>query len=246
MSKRQKLFIPGNRLTTIAYTADLFVQKAQEAVAAKGAFFVALSGGSTPRSLYERLFHSPYKERVAWDKVHFFWSDERSVPPDQEKSNYRMALKAGLQDLPIPPAQVHRMKAEENIEEGAKQYEELLTRLLPESAFDLVLLGMGEDGHTASLFDGSLGVKERKRLVIANWIPSLKTWRMSLTFPCIRKAALTVVLILGERKKEALSDLFKKDKKKPSYPIAQLGTPSRPALFIADQEASSLLTNADV
>jgi 6-phosphogluconolactonase len=170
-----------------------------------------------------------------WSRVLLFWSDERAVPPDHPDSNYRMAMEAGFKKVSIPPSQIHRMHAEEHIEENALKYEKTIEHVLQGRPFDLVMLGMGEDGHTASLFPHTEGLKVKDRLVIANYIPEKNAWRMTLTFPCINQAAHVSIYALGDAKKPMLKKVFENWG---IYPIEQVGTEAHPALWIVDKKTS--------
>lgn len=234
IDSRRTLIVPGDYNVTLAYCADHFVKVARKAIQQHGAFFVALSGGSTPKAIFERISHSPYKEEIDWSKVHLFWSDERSVPPTDPDSNYAMAMHAGLDKMPIPKEQIHRMCAESAIEKNAHAYEETIKKVLQGAPFDLIMLGVGEDGHTASLFPNTEGLKETKRLVIANHVPQKNSWRMTMTFPCLNSARLTLFYVLGASKKEILAKILPPGDQ---YPSQHVGTLDCPALFIADDAA---------
>jgi len=177
-----------------------FAAQASRAVRARGRFTVALSGGSTPRSLYTLL---ATKAGIPWDKICFFWGDERHVPPGDPDSNYRMANEALLSKIPAPAENIFRIRGEEkDAATAAQQYDQVLQkffRLSPGQfpSFDLILLGLGPDGHTASLFPGSPGLDERHRLVVANWVGKFKTHRITFTFPVLNEAACVIFLVSG-------------------------------------------------
>lgn len=182
---------------------------------------IALSGGSTPKRLYELLAKPPFRDSVRWDHLELFFGDERSVPPDHQDSNYRMAREAMLSQVPV---QAHRMPAETG---DAEAYERLVRERIGETrdgvpVFDLVLLGMGGDGHTASLFPGTAALGERGRLVVMNEVPQMKTRRMTFTYPLINAARRVWVLAPGadkrDRVKECLDALAKATGERP-YPI---------------------------
>ena len=188
--------------------AEFFCEVAGEAVQAAGEFFVTLSGGSTPRRMYEILASDDYRGRVPWSKTQLFWSDERCVPPDDPQSNYRMVTEA-LAAIAIPPLNVHRMRGEDSPEEAAREYESELRQTFRLSSndvprFDLILLGLGEDGHTASLFPGTSALEEANRSVAANFVEKLKTYRLTLTFPVINNAANVAFLVAGAGKQAIL------------------------------------------
>ena len=171
-----RILADGDDLCRVA--AEEFVRLADEAVRARGRFTVALSGGSTPEALYRLLAAEDggFRARVPWGQAHFFWGDERHVPPDHPDSNYRMAYEAMLSRVPVPPGNVHRIPAENpDAAEAAAEYAQTLRRFFDVAAgrfprFDLILLGMGSDGHTASLFAGTDAVHDRTRLVAAPWV----------------------------------------------------------------------------
>lgn len=235
---RRNLVIPGNQNATLEFCVEHFIATARLSIADHGNFFVALSGGSTPKAIFEKLTESPYREKVEWDKVHLFWSDERAVPPDHPDSNYHMAMQAGLKNMGIPSSQIHRMVAEENLESNAVAYELQMKKAMEKRPFDLIMLGMGDDGHTASLFPNTEGLKVKDRDVIANYVAEKQTWRMTLTFPCINAAAHIVIYIIGSSKKEALKRVLQSGSE---YPVLEVGTPQNKALWIVDEAAGSLL-----
>ena len=186
--------------------AQFIAELARERIQAQGRFTIALSGGSTPRRLYRILASPEYAQRIDWDRWHVFWSDERTVPPDHTESNYRMARETLLDHVPVPSHQVHRMRGEAVPQESAEEYEgELLQLFQPsEPALDLILLGMGEDGHMASLFPGTDALREERRLVVANRVPHLNTHRITFTLPLINMARAVAFLVSGAPKAHTL------------------------------------------
>lgn len=239
-SETRNIAIPGDESTTIEFCAQHFVYCAKQAIDHHDAFFVALSGGSTPKAIYH-LLSTRYAEAIPWSKVYLFWSDERSVPPTHPDSNYLMAMNSGLKTLPIPPSQIFRMQAEDHIKEHAKAYEQLIQKTLHNQTFDLIMLGMGEDGHTASLFPNTEALQERKHDVVANYIPQKSTWRMTMTFKCINEASNIAVYVLGEPKKEMIKAIFHEKDKDLLPPSALVGSKEHPALWILDKGSSSLI-----
>jgi 6-phosphogluconolactonase len=186
--------------------AERFVAVAEQAIAERGQFVVALSGGSTPRATYERLAGEPLAARMEWSRVDVFWADERCVPPDHPDSNYRMARGALLDSVPIPAGNVHRVCGELPPDRAAAAYQaELETFLGTDGRFDLVLLGMGTDGHTASIFPGTRALDERERAVIALYVERLRVWRVTLTLPIINAARHVLFLVSGAAKANALA-----------------------------------------
>ena len=236
--ERRDLLVPGDEATTIDVCARHFISSYRKAIESHGNFCVALSGGSTPKKVYQALTSLPYSEQIDWNKVWLFWSDERSVPPTDSESNYMMAMEAGFSNMPIPKQQIHRMQAEDNIEENALKYDELLRTTLKNIFFDLVILGMGEDGHTASLFPQTEGLKAASQLAIANYVPQKNTWRMTLTFDAINRSQNIVIYVIGASKKQTLVEVFQKDQFD-RYPVQQVGTKENRALWIIDEEAAS-------
>jgi 6-phosphogluconolactonase len=180
--------------------AQRFADAASDAVQSHGEFVVALSGGATPRSLYARLAAPPYLSSVPWSLVRVFWSDERCVPPDHAASNYRMAREALLDHVPIPPEHVHRIRGEDDPVVAAKAYERTLRTVLRGARIDLVLLGLGDDGHTASLFPGAPDVPDGEAWVVARYHAASSLWRVTLTPVLINAAAEVVFLVSGEAK----------------------------------------------
>jgi 6-phosphogluconolactonase len=239
--QRRDIMIPGNAKETIFFCVYQFLQIGNEAIEKNGIFTVALSGGSTPQAIFKELSNSTYREALDWSKVLCFWSDERSVPPNNPENNYFSAMEAGLASLPLPLENIFRMKAEENIEEHALVYEELIREKVPSLQFDLMMLGLGEDGHTASLFPRTHGLHTKDRLVIANYVPQKHTWRMSMTFECIHMAKNIAIYAIGSKKAsvvvKVLLDFYDPD----NLPAQRLGTPSHKALWILDRESSEQL-----
>jgi 6-phosphogluconolactonase len=194
-----------------AAAATEFAAQASSAVRANGRCTVALSGGSTPRSLYALLAAKP---EIPWDKICFFWGDERHVPPDHPDSNYRMAYEALLAKVPVRPENVFRIRGEDkDADPAARQYEKFLQDFFHLSPgqlprFDLVLLGLGPDGHTASLFPGTTALTEQHRLVVANWVEKFKTFRITFTFPVLNAAAWVLFLCSGKDKAATLREVL--------------------------------------
>ena len=236
---RRDLFIGQDKEEALTYCVEHWIQCCQHALQDHGAFFVALSGGSTPKAIYERLTSPSYAAQVEWSKVHLFWSDERMVPPTHPDSNYRMAMESGLQKIGIPSEQIHRMIAEDPLEMHALAYENTIKGHLKGRGFDLMMLGMGEDGHTASLFPQTEGLHKHTRWIIPNWIPEKNTWRMTATFDCINASSSIAVYVLGSSKKEMFAKI--RQAKDPIYthPVQQVGTKEHKALWILDKEAAT-------
>lgn len=235
-----ELIIPGDHDETIHYAVEHFLTVARDAIQDHEAFYVALSGGSTPREIYELLCKPPQNVEIEWDKVHLFWSDERAVASEHSDSNFHMAMKSGFSQLDILPEHIHRMEAEKDIEKNALKYERQIRKVLQNRSFDLVMLGMGDDGHTASLFPETSALDAKGHLVVANFVPQKNSWRMTMTLDCINAASNVAVYVLGEAKKEMLYRVMNSS---PALPCQLVGTPDKPALWIADEAAASLLAN---
>ena len=237
--ERRQVVIPGDYTSSLAFCKDHFIKCYENSIKDHGFFSVALSGGSTPKALFSLLTTPPCSSTIDWSKLYLFWSDERAVPKDHPESNFHMAMEAGFAKMPIPKSQIHRMEAEKEIEEEALLYEKLLQSTLYKNSFDLVMLGMGEDGHTASLFPQTEGLKSQSRLVIANYIPQKSCWRMTLTFACINMSSNIVIYVLGESKKQMLHSVLHSNQG--TYPIQYVGTQKHKALWIVDEAAASLI-----
>jgi 6-phosphogluconolactonase len=229
--------------------ADEFVRRALEAVRMKGLFTVVLSGGSTPKSLYS-LLASPvdsFRELVPWDKTHFFWGDERHISPDHADSNYHMVYEAMLSKVPVPPENVHRIKAENaDANKAAEDYEGVLREFFRSETvrpprFDLVLLGMGPDGHTASLFPETDAVFEHDHCVVANWVPKFNTHRITLTPVVLNNASSIIFLVTGEEKAEALRAVLQGEYEPEHFPAQLMRPTNGRLLWLVDQASARML-----
>ena len=212
--------------------AEYFVARSSEAGAQKGFFTVALSGGSTPKVLYQLLAdeNEPFRAQVPWAKIHFFWSDERHVPPDHPDSNYRMAYEAMLSRVPVPESSIHRVHSENpNADEAARQYEQTLLQL------DLILLGLGPDGHTASIFPGSEVLHETKRLVAAPWVEKFNSYRITMTLPLLNSGAVVLFLVSGAEKAGIVKEVLEGPKK---YPAQFVQPTHGQLLWMLDKDAA--------
>ena len=186
--------------------AEHFVSLAEKAIAAQGQFNVALSGGSTPRATYALLADGELAAKVNWPRVHVFWGDERCVPPDHPDSNYRMARETLLDQVPILPRNIHFMRGELPPQRAAAAYQAELEAILgPGGRLDLILLGIGTDGHTASLFPGNTALEEREQSVVAVYVERLDSWRVTLTLPTINAARQATFLVSGPAKAKTLA-----------------------------------------
>ncbi|MGB9235282.1 MAG: 6-phosphogluconolactonase [Terriglobales bacterium] len=243
--------MPSTQTIKILPTPDLFhaaaeefIRVGREAVAARSRFTVALSGGSTPKNLYSLLAAS--YANFPWDQTYLFFGDERHVPPDDPDSNYRMVNEALLSKISIPATNVFRVKTENpDAEAAATGYEALLQTFFAPSAgqfprFDLILLGLGPDGHTASLFPDSEGLKEQSKLVIANWVEKFKTDRITFTFPVLNNAAEVMFLVSGRDKANMVHQVLEENNT-PPYPSQRVQPRNGRLLWMLDESAAKEL-----
>src|SRR5579863_4273003 len=210
--------------------ARFIVRLAGEASVSRGRFTIALSGGSTPKALYGLLATEPYRSQIDWASVEVFWSDERCVPPDDEESNYRMAEEVFLSKVPIPASQIHRMPADQPDRDAASQaytlemQQTFSTNGTP--SFDLIQLGMGPEGHTASLFPHQESLQEQQRLVMAVTVPKPPPPRLTFTPPLLNAAHHILFLVTGSEKAEAVQAVLEMDYQPEEFP-AQIVRPER-------------------
>ena len=228
--------------------AEVVVRTASEAVAQHGRFTIALSGGSTPKSLFH-LLAANARTSLPWDRMFFFWGDERHVPPTDPDSNYRMAHEAMLSKIPVAEANVFRVPAEmADASAAAAAYEQTLRKFFALSPgqlprFDLILLGMGPDGHTASLFPGTDALQEKSRLVVANWVEKFKTSRITFTLPVLNAARCVAFLVSGTDKAEALRAVLESDAPGEQYPSKLVCPVDGKLLWLVDRAAASGLSS---
>lgn len=241
-SEKWQVHLPGNLRSTLKYAVDQWIACANAAYNDHGFFAVALSGGSTPKLIYQYLTAKENRDKIPWENTYLFWSDERSVPSTHVDSNYRMALvEGGFNCVPIKNENIFRMPAEKDIEQQAIQYEKTILDVLGKHPFDLIMLGIGDDGHTASLFPHTEALHISNRLVVANFVPQLNTWRMSFTFECINRAKKTFIYAFGEKKSAILEKVFNTPYNPDLYPIHRVGGSHNKASFIIDDEASKYI-----
>jgi 6-phosphogluconolactonase len=224
--------------------ADLFTDIAIASISAEGRFSVALAGGSTPRRTYQLLASEEYRDRVSWSKVHIFFGDERCVPPTHADSNYRMVEETMLSRLPIPEENVHRMIGEGDAHANASLYESELRTFFdgePWPLFNLVLLGMGDDGHTASLFPGTDALKEDRAWVVANWVEKFQSYRITLTAPAINHAANIIFLVAGASKAERLHEVLRGARDPLRLPAQLIQPVAGSLIWLADKAAAARL-----
>jgi 6-phosphogluconolactonase len=230
--------------------AETFIQFAVDSIQDHGFFTVVLSGGSTPLSMYQVLASEPFSERVDWSKVHFFWGDERCVPPDHLDSNYFRASTNFLTLVPVPEGNIHRIKAELEPHQAAQLYEDEIQLFFSsfadeqyqkKASFDLVLLGLGEDGHTASLFPGTSVINEEVRWVQAVYVDSVGMWRITLTPPLINRANRVLFLVAGSSKSWSLQRVIYGAYQPDRFPAQLIKPDPGKILWLVDEAAAALV-----
>ena len=247
-----KYYVEPDPAALARRAAQYFVEMAGEAVEAQGHARLAISGGSTPKAVFELLADpaQPWRNRMPWERLDLYWVDERCVPPGDADSNYRMTREAMLDHVPLRACQIHRIEGELDPEAAAARYEsELRNSFRLEGAesprFDLVALGMGEDGHTASLFPHTEAIHEMSRLATANHVPQKDAWRITLTWPVINHARSVFFLVAGQQKAAILQEVLTGPRDPERLP-SQLIWPSSGILtLILDKAAAALLPATD-
>ncbi len=247
-AEKERLRVFEDAASMHRFAADLFTDLARKAVAERGLFVVSLAGGRTPEPLYRLLSKPPYSRSIDWSKVHLFFGDERCVPPDHRRSNYRMVRKALISSIDIPQDNIHRMKAELPPAQAALEYERGIKSFFSERGlehkngvpvFDLFLLGLGPDGHTLSLFPGTKALEERERLVVENRVDG--EWRLTMTYTLACAARHLVFLVAGSEKAEALRRLLSGRHNVADLPAAGIRPVDGELLYLADREAAGLI-----
>jgi len=224
-----------------------FARLADQYVLGSGRFTVALSGGSTPKAMYAFLAKAPFQDTVPWSSIYFFWGDERAVPPEHQDSNYRMAKETLLSRVPVSESNIFRMRAENaDPAESARDYSRQLQEILrsgSEPRLDLVLLGMGDDGHTASLFPFSPALKVTGEMVAANFVDKFQAYRITLTAKAINLARNVTFLVSGADKAEALQHVLEGPFQPDEFPSQLIRPDDGGLLWMVDKSAASLLQN---
>ncbi|MBN1121314.1 MAG: 6-phosphogluconolactonase [Anaerolineae bacterium] len=226
--------------------AERWIRIASQAVAESGSFSVALSGGSTPRSLYELLASAPYRDQVDWEKTHVFWGDERRVARDDEQSNYRMAYESLLSHVPIPGSQIHPIDGMGLSSGIVRDYDDAMWKHFRYERggwprFDLMLLGMGEDGHVASIFPGTRTVSDLSSRVIVYQVPQLGVERITLSLPVINHARNILIMVAGESKAAALYEVLHGEAQPSRYPAQAVSPVDGELVWLVDQAAAANL-----
>lgn len=235
-----KEVIVSKDIFTIA--AEKFVEIVKYSIEKRGQFTVALSGGSTPKKLYSMLAEEPFRSRIKWQKIQFFFGDERLVLPDSSESNFQMANEALFSKVEIPKENIHRFATEkvepkliaEEMENEIRQVFKLKDNEFPR--FDLVFLGMGDDGHTASLFPETKALREDKRIVVENFVPKFETFRLTFTYPTINNARNIIFLISGEDKAEVLKEVLHGEYNPKKLPSQTVNPIDGNLIFLTDIE----------
>ncbi|MDZ7343527.1 MAG: 6-phosphogluconolactonase [candidate division KSB1 bacterium] len=240
-----------NRQIHIYKTRAEFVEAATELIAGivgraiekNGRCTIALAGGNTPREVYQKLAADPLQRRIAWRNLHLFWGDERLVPPDHPDSNFGMARAAMLAQVPIPEANVHRIKGELSPAQAAREYATELRRVFQnqEIRFDLVCLGIGEDGHTASLFPGTEAISEAIKPVAAVYVPQFDKWRVTLTLPVINRAREVVFMVAGKSKAQIVANILQVKQPETKWPASMVQPKDGVLHWLLDAEAAALM-----
>lgn len=227
--------------------AEIFTAEAIAAVRERGRFVVALSGGLTPRRMYQELAAWPLRERVPWGQVHVFWGDDRCVPPTDPRSNAGQARRLLLDHVPVPRDQIHPMRCETSPHEAARRYEAELRIFFAgrRARFDLVLLGLGDDGHTASLFPGSPALDEFRRWALDVYVPGHDVRRMTLTTQIINQAALVVFMVSGSAKARTLQAVLEGPRDERRLPAQLIAPNDGRTEWLLDREAAALIRRTE-
>jgi 6-phosphogluconolactonase len=219
---------------------EFIVNASNQAIERRERFSLVLSGGGTPTPVYRALSEAENAGRIDWFRTHVFWGDERAVPPDHPNSNYGMAKQALLDHLPLPLEHIHRIPGELPPEEAAARYQQQIERYFEgqEQRFDIVLLGLGADGHTASLFPESEALSEEQLWVAANYAPSQQAWRITLTYPAILSARQILFLVSGAGKAEVVKQIIQQPDLAAHFPTARIASQHQELTWILDEDAA--------
>lgn len=221
--------------------ARLIADAARSAIAQNGKFSIALSGGSTPKPIYAKLATEPYRSSIDWSKISVYFGDERCVPPDSDQSNYHMARGALLSQVPIPDANIHRMRGEDDPQAAAIAYGRLLKAHFGDGGVDLILLGMGPDGHTASLFPHTDALAETHHRCVANYVPQMSTWRITMSAPFINRAAAVCFMVQGADKADRIVQVIEGARDEQTLPSQLIMPASGRLIWLLDREAAAKL-----
>lgn len=240
---KRNIHVYPDKEKLITAAAERTINSIDQAVKENGLCNIALAGGNTPRGLYALLAMDTYKERIDWSCVHLFWGDERMTPPDNPDSNFGMVRQVLLEYVIIPEENIHRIRGEGPPEQAAVEYSSLIQDHFKKAppCFDLILLGLGEDGHTASLFPGTDAIEEYDKSVVAVFVPELDTWRVTLTLPVINAAREVLFLVSGSSKSKIMQRIMSIENPTKDIP-ATLVNPKEGAIdWMLDSEAVALI-----
>lgn len=240
------IFIARDEAALAKKAAEILMESVRDAIAERGHASWAIGGGSTPKVIFPLLTEPYYRERIDWKNISLFWGDERCVPPDHADSNYKLAKDLLLSKVPLPASSIHRMAGEmSSPQAAAKAYENKLKTIFkfdrPFPKFDLIWLGMGADGHTASLFPGTSALEENEKWVVGHHVENLSSNRITLTFPVINNARRVVIITPGENKATVLRDLFHADMPKSRYPVQRVKPVNGDLIWLLDKQAAAKL-----
>jgi 6-phosphogluconolactonase len=223
--------------------AEIFLYLSEQYISSAKRFVVALSGGTTPKRFYELLGSDVFRDAIDWSHIHFFWVDERCVPKEHEESNYKLAFDTFLSKVPVRTSNIHRIKGEESPDIAASEYEKAMQAFFGTSGlpvFDLIILGMGEDGHTASLFSGSESLKEKTRLAIPVHMIKQNFNRVTLTLPVLNSAAHIIFLVAGKSKAHIVKAVLAGDKESKKFPAGLINLENDNIQWLIDREAAGI------
>ncbi len=247
-SKNHKIQILADAEAMSRTAAEIIIEHLQASLQTHDVYSIALSGGSTPRRLYALLADdSKLRAQIPWDRLHFFWGDERHVPPDHPDSNYHMAFETMLSKVAVPPQNIHRMHAENpDVDRAAGDYAREIRRFFNIASgqmprFNCALMGIGSDGHTASLFPGTPALNEQKRPVMANWVEKLRSFRITLTVPVFNNADLILFVVSGSQKADILKAILEGGPAPGSYPAQRIQPTHGSLLWLLDRPAAKRL-----
>jgi 6-phosphogluconolactonase len=237
----KKIHVYPNKEKLVIATAERIVYLIEHAIQENGLCNIALAGGNTPREVYTKLAANSCRDRVDWNGLHLFWGDERMVPPDHQDSNFRMVQQTLLEHINIPDGNVHRIRGENTPEKASEEYAQLLHNSFREDipCFDLILLGIGEDGHTASLFPDTDAIEECKRHVVAVFVPRLNTWRVTLTFPVLNAAREVFFLVSGSSKSKIIQRIMSIKEPTKEFPATMVNPENGTLHWMLDSDAAA-------
>jgi 6-phosphogluconolactonase len=220
--------------------AEMVVAEGEAAIELRGRFALALSGGSTPKAMHKILASDEFRDQLDWSKVEIFFGDERCVPPEHADSNYRMAKETLLSKVPIPGDNVYRMRGEIDPNEAANEYGQMLNEKFGDGGLDLIFLGMGDDGHTASLFPGTEALREMKHRCVANHVEKLNAWRITLTAPFINRASRVAILVSGASKAARLAEVLEGARDPERLPVQLIQPDPGQLTWMLDSDAAGM------